>query len=173
MCTPLTHQSMITRLAVMTRVCFLPSPLLTFFLIAVISTRLVPPVFLSLSFPDTSQLLLPVAVGRDTLCLRLFTFIQSLCRKKNKIKSDQRLILAAIASSIDVTAPSHPAAFTSQLESCAAGDRANVPPCRRWALVCKLNCKAHSPPHQSAHIKTNGSDSPIVIYYLAPSVFDH
>lgn len=55
LCMPPTHQSMITRLAMMTRVCFLPSPLLSFFLNIVISSRLLPPVFLSLSFPLTSQ----------------------------------------------------------------------------------------------------------------------
>lgn len=83
------------------------------------------------------------------------------------------LILAVIIPALDVTALSYPASFSSQIECCAAGDRANVPQYCRCAVVCKLNCKAYSLPHHSTHMKTKGNDSPIVIYYLAPSVFDH
>ena len=102
-----------------------------------------------------------------------FDSVCSLSFSLSPEKCYHSLILVAITSSFGVTAFSYPTLFSSQIESRAVGDRANVPHYCRWAVGCKLNCKAHSLPHHSAHIKTKGNDSPIVIYYLAPSAFDH
>lgn len=176
MCMPLTHQSATTWLAMMTRVCFLPAPC-AFFLNTVISARSLPPAFLSLSFLHTHHSRL--FQSRHTSCggvrqpLPRFAHFHSVSLSLLPEKCYHCLILVAIIPALGVTAPSYPTPFSSQIKSCAAGDRANVPLYCRWAVVCKLNCEAHSLPHHRAHIKTKGNDSPIVIYYLAPSVFDH
>lgn len=99
-----------------------------------------------------------------TLCLGLFTFIRSALQKMLPLSNFSR---DRVVSECDSSLLSRSSLFPNQVV-CTGGDRADVPHYCRWAVVCKLNCKAHSLLHHSAHIKTRGSDSPIVIYYLAP-----